>query len=60
MRISTLFWHLKRLNVTFTYIRWDGMGCDNLGVFSIYQAPAGVCRAGDKAYTALLAHCLNW
>ena len=32
MRISTLFWHLKHLNVTFTYIRWDGMGWDDLGV----------------------------
>ena len=30
MRISTLFWHLKHLNVTFTYIRWDGMGWDGM------------------------------
>ena len=31
-----------------------------LCLFVIYQAPAGVCKAGNNAQTLLLRHSINW
>ena len=56
--IETLVWSNPRLQRSL-----DGLPLkENLNflLFVIYQAPAGVCKAGNNTQTLLPRHSINW